>query len=61
MKKMIQELVQFLDMEINLIPTLKKEFLHLVKKQINVLLGKLHLIKSTMIKLKNRLFIEMLG
>ena len=48
-------------MEIRLIPTLKKVFLHHVKKQINVHPGKLHQMKFTMIKLKNKLPIKMLG
>ncbi len=58
---MIQELILFQHMEMNLIPTLAKVFLHLVRKQINVLHGKLHLIKFTTIKLKNKSFIKILG
>ena len=59
--KMIQELVQFQDLEISLTPILRKVFLHLAKKQINALHGKLHLIKFTMIKLKKKLLTKTLG
>ena len=61
MIKMIQELVRFQDMAISLIPTLKKVFLHHAKKRINVHPGKLHQMKFTMIKLKNKLIIKMPG
>ena len=49
-KEMIQELMQFQGMEINLTPTLKRVFSPLVKRQINALHGKLHLTRFIMIK-----------
>ena len=58
---MIQELLLFQDMGINLTPILKKVFLPLVKKQINALHGKFHLIEFITTKLKRKLFIKMLG
>ena len=59
--KMILESMLYLDMETSLTPILKRVFSLLVNKQINALHGKLHLTKFTMIKLRNRLFIKMLG
>ena len=59
--KMILESMLYQDMETSLTPILKKVFLLLVKKQINALHGKLYLIKFTMTKLKNKLFIKMHG
>ena len=58
---MTLELMRFQGMEMNLTPTLKKVFSHRVKKQINALLGKLHLTIFTTIKLKSELLIKMLG
>ena len=60
-RKMTQELILYQHMEMSLTPTLRKVFLHHVKKRINVHHGKLHQMKFIMIGLKNKLIIKMHG